>query len=147
MKLTWHEINANSPKRTYLVTLMNANLKQIIFAIILFNLNMQSIRWKTVQGCHSKIWNHNYEIMTKFGQKLWKIMTFSPNFCKKLWQNYDIFVQKIMIFMKKSGKIMTINEITFLAPYFIYTYSIEWQSGPNNLNITRYSYSYQLFTI
>ena len=32
MKLTRHEINANLPKRTFLVTLINANFKHIIFS-------------------------------------------------------------------------------------------------------------------
>ena len=32
MKLARHEINANSPKRTFLVTLINANFKNIIFS-------------------------------------------------------------------------------------------------------------------
>ena len=31
MKLARHEINANSPKITFLVTLINANFKHIIF--------------------------------------------------------------------------------------------------------------------
>ena len=36
MKLTRHEINAISPKRAFLMAFINANLKQIIFALILF---------------------------------------------------------------------------------------------------------------
>ena len=38
MKLTRHEINANLPKRTFLVTLINANFKHIIFSDHLFSL-------------------------------------------------------------------------------------------------------------
>ena len=41
MKLARHEINANSPKRTFLVKLINANLKQIIFMIIFFYLHAE----------------------------------------------------------------------------------------------------------
>ena len=32
MKLARHEINANSPKRTFLMTLINANVKHTIFS-------------------------------------------------------------------------------------------------------------------